>query len=337
MTRNNLILLAVILLALNLNACAKQDGPGAGISTIMPGQSFAGQLPPLSDSEVETAENLKKTVKILSEEIGERNTKNPENLEKSARYLESVFREYGYQPQRNSYEYKSVDVSNIYVVKSASRKTDRTIVIGAHYDSLHGTVGANDNASGVAVLLELARMLKTISLEANLHFVGFVNEEPPYFQTADMGSVVYAKRLRQQRIKVIAMYSLETMGAYYDDAGSQSYPFPLDAYYPDVGNFIAFVSNPYSKQLLEKSIKQFREMAVVPSEGLSAPEVLEGVSWSDHWSFWQEGYPAVMITDTAPFRYEHYHKTSDSFDKIDYQRMSRVTHGIAKMIQKIAK
>ena len=152
-----------------------------------------------------------------------------------------------------------------------------------------------------------------------------------------MGSLVYAKKLRKQGVDIVAMYSLETMGAYYNTKGSQQYPYPLGQYYPDTANFIAFVSDAQSRALLKKSVKIFRDTAKIPSEGLSAPEELEGISWSDHWSFWQEGYPAIMITDTAPFRYKHYHQVTDTYDKIDYSRMSRVTYGISQMLQQVAK
>lgn len=318
-------------------SCSKKEqAVEPSILTTMPGASYVSMPPTPTDNLIQTSERLLKTVKTLSVDIGERNIGKIKNLNKASNYIKGKLKNQGYNIESNSYTYKNHTVENIYTIKPAANKTDKVIVVGAHYDSLFGTVGANDNASGIAVLLELAKILKNKKLGANIHFVAFANEEPPYFKTENMGSVIYAKKLRKQKENVIAMYSLETMGAYYDNKGSQQYPFPLGQYYPDVGNFIAFVSDDKSRTLLKDSIKLFRDNAEIPSEGLSAPEDLEGVSWSDHWAFWQAGYPALMITDTAPFRYEHYHQLTDTYEKIDYLRMSRVTHGISQMLQKIA-
>jgi len=337
-------LTAIVLIL--LTSCSKQEetNTSPAILTVMPGDSYSSALPKATNNVLQTSINLLNTVKTLSVDIGERNIEMITNLDKSANYIKKKFQEYGYQPALNSYQYKALNsyqhkehtVSNVYAIKPAKNKTNNVIILGAHYDSLSGTVGANDNASGVAVLLELARILQVEKLDTNIHFVAFTNEEPPYFKSNSMGSVVYAKKLRKEKNNVIAMYSLETMGAYYDDKASQHYPYPLGQYYPDVGNFIAFVSNVSSRALLKDSIKIFRDVAKIPSEGLSAPADLEGVSWSDHWAFWQQGYPALMITDTAPFRYKHYHKSTDTYKKIDYIRMSRVTYGISHMIQEMA-
>ena len=209
---------------------------------------------------------------------------------------------------------------------------DEIVVIGAHYDTVSGSPGANDNGSGVAALLALARRFAARPVARTLRFVAFVNEEQPYFQTYAMGSRVYARRCGQRREKVVAAVSLETIGYFSDAAGSQKYPPLLSAVYPTTGNFIGFVSDLRSLPLVDRVTAAFRRRARFPSEKGAMPSALPGVGWSDHWSFWQEGYPAVMVTDTAPYRYPHYHLASDTPDKIDYDRLARVVDGLVGVV-----
>jgi hypothetical protein len=162
--------------------------------------------------------------------------------------------------------------------------------------------------------------------------VAFVNEEPPYFTTSQMGSFVYAKECRKRKDKITAMLSLETIGFYSDQDGSQSYPPPLSLFYPSKGNFIGFVGNLSSRRLVRRVVGSFREHAKFPSEGAALPGWVPGVFWSDHWSFWKHGYHALMVTDTAPFRYVHYHTPEDTIDKIDFERLARVVAGLEKVV-----
>jgi hypothetical protein len=164
----------------------------------------------------------------------------------------------------------------------------------------------------------------------------FVNEEPPNFQTANMGSWVYARQLRQGGVPVSAMLSLETIGFYSDESGSQKYPPPLSYFYPDKGNFIAIVGNTNSRTLVRESIRNFRESTRFPSEGIAAPENWLGIGWSDQWSFWQEGYPGIMVTDTALFRYPAYHTPADTVDKVNFDRAARVVEGIGNVVEDLA-
>ena len=165
----------------------------------------------------------------------------------------------------------------------------------------------------------------------------FVNEEPPHFQTESMGSLVYARELRQSGIPVSAMISLETIGYYFDASGSQKYPaLLLSLFYPDRGNFIGFVGNSESRDLVRRAIRSFRASAQFPSEAVAAPASLPGVGWSDQWSFWQQGYPAIMITDTAAFRYPYYHTPLDTIDKIDFEKMARVVDGVRSVVVSLA-
>jgi len=219
-----------------------------------------------------------------------------------------------------------------------SDRRNEIIVIGAHYDTaedsnLQGTVSVNDNASGIAGLIALARSFAGTRPSRTIRFIAFVNEEPASFKTKDMGSLVYVRRARKQVDRIVAMISLETIGYYSGEPGSQKYPLVLDRIYHDTGNFIGFVSNISSRELVRESIALFRSAATIPSEGLAAPESIRGIGWSDHWSFWQMGYPGIMVTDTAPFRYPHYHSPNDTPDKLDFERMGRIVKGLEAMVR----
>jgi Zn-dependent M28 family amino/carboxypeptidase len=169
-----------------------------------------------------------------------------------------------------------------------------------------------------------------------VRFVFFVNEEPPYFQTERMGSLVYADRARAKNENIIAMISIESIGYYSDEPDSQDYPPGFSLLYPDRGNFIAFVGDFESRDLVKSTIEDFRLGRLLPSEGLAAPFAMPGVGWSDHWSFAVNGYPAVMVTDTAPFRNPHYHTESDRPDTLDYDRMALVVRGLMLVVRILA-
>lgn len=170
----------------------------------------------------------------------------------------------------------------------------------------------------------------------SVRFVLFVNEEPPFFQTEQMGSLVYARRCRQRNERVTAMLSLETIGYYSDKKGSQQYPAPFNMFYPDTGNFIGFIGNIESKSLIKQATAGFRRHAKFPSQGGAIPDAVAGVGWSDHWAFWQAGYPALMVTDTAPFRYPYYHDPRDKPGRLDYERMARVVEGLENVVADLA-
>ena len=299
----------------------------------MPGKSHTGSLTPLTAEERLLAERLRTDVTLLAGAIGERNTNHYPQLQQAASFITDRFRQTGYAVREESYQAAGKEVMNIEAEVKGVGQPDEIVVIGAHYDSLPDTPGANDNASGVAALLELARRFKHATPGRTVRFVAFVNEEPPFFQTDLMGSRVYAANARKRGDKVVAMLALETIGYYSDQAGSQHYPPPFSIFYPDTGNFIGFVGNFASRSLVQTSIKTFRETTRFPSEGLAAPAFIPGIGWSDQWAFWQEGYPGIMITDTAPFRYPQYHEREDTPDKLDYERMARVVSGIGRVVE----
>jgi Zn-dependent M28 family amino/carboxypeptidase len=206
------------------------------------------------------------------------------------------------------------------------------VIVGAHYDSVPGSPAANDNASGVAGILALADRFRGRDASRALRFVAFVNEEAPYAHTEQMGSWVYARRCRQRQEKVTAMLSLETIGYYSDKPKSQRYPPLIGWLYPSTADFIAFVGNTRHAGLVRQVTGSFRRHEPFPSQGGALPEVVSDIGRSDHWSFWQEGYPALMVTDTAPFRYPYYHTPDDTADKIDFERTARVVRGLEHVI-----
>jgi len=216
------------------------------------------------------------------------------------------------------------------------RGSDEIVVIGAHYDTILGSPGADDNGSGVAALLAIARRFAHEKPARTLRFVAFANEEPPYFTTEQMGSWVYAKGCHDRHERVVAMMSIEAVGYYRDTPGSQQYPAMLDAVYPTTANFIAFASNLRSHGLLQRCVEVFRGHATVPSEGAALPEDIPGIGWSDQWSFWRFGYDAIMVTDTALFRNPHYHQRSDLPDTLDYERFARVVEGLMAVVRSLA-
>ncbi len=302
----------------------------------MPNRSYSGPFQPLSENEELLRERIKKHINILAEKIGERNIWHYDKLEASADYIEKTFEDLGYKVELQEFQIEGVTLKNLEAELIGTSRPEKIIVVGAHYDSVIGSPGANDNASGVAAILEIARLIAGEELSQSVRFVAFVNEEPPFFQTKDMGSRVYASRSRKRGEQIVAMLSIETIGFYSEDPRSQHYPFPFSFFYPHTGNFIGFVSNLSSRNLVQKAITTFRENTAFPSEGVAAPGWITGIGWSDHWSFWKEGYPAIMITDTAPYRYKHYHAPEDTIDKIDYARMARVVEGLARVVTQLA-
>jgi len=305
--------------------------------TSMPGKSFSGTLPPLSAEESQIRANLNQHVNYLAGTIGERNVIAYESLQKTAQYIEDNFKALGYTVQPQEYMVQMRKVRNLIAEIHGGAKASEIVAIGAHYDTVYDCPGADDNTSGVAALLELARLLKSSHPARTIRFVAFVNEEPPWFQTEDMGSLVYAEQAHKLKENLVAAVSLETIGMYSDAEGSQQYPQGFKSLYPSRGNFITFIGDLSSHGLVRDAVRSFRAAVQFPSEGSSAPGAIPGIGWSDHWSFWQEGYPAIMVTDTAPFRNPNYHRPTDTADTLDYDRMARVVHGLVRVATDLGK
>jgi Zn-dependent M28 family amino/carboxypeptidase len=297
----------------------------------MPGKSYAGSLPPLTNEQITLRDAVKYDMKQLADKIGERNIYQYANLCEAADFIQSSFEQSGYEVKRQSYGVAGKTCYNIEVEITGDKQANEFVIVGAHYDTVFDCPGANDNASGVAALLELAKTFFGKKNSRSLRFVAFANEEPPHFQYGTMGSLVYAKRCRERNEKIIAMLSLETIGYYSEQPGSQHYPFPVGFFYPSTANFIAFVGNISSRKLVRKVVESFRRKVHFPSEGGAWPGFITGIGWSDHWAFWQMGYPAIMVTDTALFRYSQYHTPQDTSDRICYEHLTRVVDGL-KMV-----
>jgi hypothetical protein len=302
----------------------------------MPGHSYVGALAPLSAAEMTVRDHLGQHVHRLAGELGERHIWRPAALEQAVRYIETTWHGQGYKVARQPFVVDTQTVYNLEVALPGGSRRDEIVLVGAHYDTVPGSPGANDNATGTATVLELAHLLMEQQLPRTVRLVAFVNEEVPFFQHDTMGSWVYARRSHTLGERIVAMLSIETIGYYSDAVGSQHYPFPFGLFYPRSGNFIGFVGNIASRALVQRSLAAFRQHTAFPSEGVAAPGWMTGIGWSDHGAFWHEGYPALMVTDTALFRYAPYHTSADTPDQINYDRMARVVVGLARVITTLA-
>jgi len=302
----------------------------------MPGESISTGLSPLTNEQRELSYRLEQHVMKLAGEIGERNDSNPIAYNNAADFIAETLQESGLVPYEEELGDK-LQYRNIIAEHYGITHPEELIIVGAHYDTVWLSSGADDNASGVAVMLEIARQLKTKQLARTIRFVAFANEEYPHFLTDNMGSLFHAKRSYEREDKIIAMLSLEMLGYFSDEVDSQTYPSPLSWFYPNKANFIAFVSDFSSRHLLKKSIGIFRKSMSFPSEGLTAPVALiPDVRRSDQAAFWRYNYPAFMVTDTAAYRYNAYHNAKDAPDRPDYGAMTRVTTGLIAVLEELA-
>lgn len=298
---------------------------------------------------MEVATRLQEHVRMLAGDIGARNlVTSPDALESAGNYIEHVFKSIGYQTERQDFNVETsgelvqlsssgISCRNVSrVARNIIAKTSDSaeiIVLGAHYDSVHDCPAANDNASGVAVLLEVARLLSGVSVQKQIRFVAFTNEEPPFFRTPEMGSYRYARLCHERRDNIVGMYCLETVGFYTDEPNSQKSPFPaLNFLLPRIGNFVLFVSNWSSRSLMNKGFAAFKKGCSLPAKQITLPEQFAQMSFSDHHSFWAFDFPAVMITDTAHYRYPHYHEKTDTYEKLNYAALAEVVKGVAGLL-----
>jgi len=274
----------------------------------------------------EITKNLYRHVAHLSVKIGERHLWRNGSLSQAAEYIESVLTSYGYEVWRQTYSCYSKGVSNLIVEKKGN--DGEVLIIGAHYDTVPGTPGADDNASGLAGLLELARLHQPCSNRRTLVFAAFVNEEPPCFGSHHMGSWVYAKHLRERNVPVVLMISLEMIG-YFKHEITQKYPLPcMRFFYPRTADFIGVVGNFPSRKYVSQFKKGIRKHSTILSCSLTAPEFFGGINLSDNYSFWQHGYRAIMITDTSFFRNRNYHLETDTIDTLHFEQMAEVVRGL---------
>jgi len=300
----------------------------------MPGRSFHGTPPSLTPVQLALRDALRRDVHTLAGDIGELNVTVRDGYARAAAFIEQSFRDSGYATSRQTYVVDGVDCSNI--VAEVKGTSDEVVVVGAHYDTVDDSPGADDNGSGVAALLALARHFAKATPKRTIRFIAFANEEPPYFTTDRMGSFIAARTATGRGDRIVAMLSLETIGYFNEAPHSQAYPAMLERVFPSTGNFIAFVSNTSSGALLRHCVDVFRKHATIPSEGAALPEAIPGIAWSDQWSYWRHGVPAVMVTDTALFRNPNYHTPHDTPETLDYDRLARVVDGLGFVIEDLS-
>jgi hypothetical protein len=280
-------------------------------------------------------ERLEAHVRALSERFVPRDSTHPENLERAAVYLEEALTRAGGQVESQRYEVDGRPYRN--VLARFGPEAGERIVVGAHYDAVRTTPGADDNASGVAGLLELAALLGQHPPSMRVDLVGYTLEEMPHFHTGQMGSQVHAKSLREAGVAVRAMFSLEMLGTFNDAPDSQRYPVAaLKLSHPDRGNFIAVIGRVGEGPLVRTIAEAMRAATPLPVEHLNAPRTVQGVDFSDHASYWDVNYPAVMVTDTAFFRNPRYHTAGDTWDTLDYPRMAQVVQGVHCAVRALA-
>jgi Zn-dependent M28 family amino/carboxypeptidase len=271
---------------------------------------------------------LRSHVDRLAADIGERNVFRPSALAAARDYITGEWQNQGYRVASHWYDVGRLRCANLEVTRLGSSEPRQILLVGAHYDSISGSPGANDNASGVAALLELSRLFAAATPRVTVRFVAFVNEEPPFFFGGQQGSLVYARNARQQGDDIRLMMSLETIGYYSDRSGSQHYPPFFRYFYPDRGNFLGFVSDFRSAGMVHRLARLFRARSDFPLEHVATFRFVPGVAWSDHFSFWRAGFRALMVTDTAFYRYPFYHSADDTPDKLTYPQLAQVTTGL---------
>ena len=271
---------------------------------------------------------LKAHVDQLAGAIGERHVLRIEALDAARAYIEAEWTAQGYSVTHQWYEIGRERCANLEITRPGAVRETEILLLGAHYDTVPGSPGANDNGSGIAALLEISRLFRDVEPEMSVRFVAFVNEEPPFFKSRTQGSMIYARAARMRGDDIRLMAALETIGFYSDKPGSQRYPPLFKLFYPSKGNFIGFVSDLRSRRLMRQLVGAFKANSDFPVEHAATFRIVPGVSWSDHWSFWRQGYPAVMITDTAFYRYPYYHTQWDMPDRLAYPAFARATDGL---------
>jgi Zn-dependent M28 family amino/carboxypeptidase len=281
-------------------------------------------------------QRIEKHLHLLTGEIGERSVRRWENHAQTRDALQEIFQRIGLRTTLETYDYKGTPVANVIAEINPGKQPVQRYLVGAHYDSVAGTVGADDNASGVAVLLELATVLQEnrtlLDPDLSIRLVAFALEEPPVFSTSYMGSKVHARTMKANHEQLTGMICLEMVGFTCHRKGCQSYPFPLQFMnYPQTGDFIGIVGNYRSRKFTASLMDAFLNNPALPAISLSVPFngwLMPAIRLSDHAPFWDQGFNAVMITDTAFYRNPHYHRPSDTMDTLDIDFMAELVRSL---------
>lgn len=283
-------------------------------------------------------EELKRHVAALVSTPEPRNFQNLNSLNQAADYIRKTWEAQGYEVHEQLFEADGRQYKNLIVRAAPGARvtgdSQAILVIGAHYDVAHNQSGADDNASGVAGLLELTRLAKLYPPRRPVEFAAYTLEEPPYFSTQDMGSSMHARSLKEAGASVKAMISLEMIGFFSEAPGSQSFPIPgLALFYPNRGSFIALVGKLGDWTFVRELKTLMQPKSRVDVKSINAPSWVPGIDFSDHMNFWKLGFPAVMITDTAFMRNPNYHQPTDTIETLDFEKMAEVVHGVSGIIE----
>lgn len=294
-----------------------------------------------TEGEHRLGQRLRTHVEHLAVSIGPRHISLPGTIDAAANYVAQQLAAQGETVWRFPYSVAGHEVANLVLERRGTTRPDEIVIIGAHYDTLVETPGADDNASAVAILLEVARLTHAHTAGRTIRFVAFPCEELPYYETANQGSRQYAKLCRDKGEKIVGMLCLEMVGYFTDEPKSQRIPKEMprffSALFPKRGNFLAAISNIPSFLLLCRFRIGFERTVRFPLYAVPLPEIVHSIRRSDHSSFWDNGYPAISITDTSLLRNPHYHKPTDLPDTLDYSRMARVATGVAGALMYVAK
>ncbi|RMF60568.1 MAG: M28 family peptidase [Calditrichaeota bacterium] len=298
----------------------------------MPGNSYDGPLPPLTPQQANLEKELRYHVNMIAEQIGERHIHAYQNLMSAADYITYELENYGYSVDRFPFTVHGKTLYNLVAEIPGKKYRDEILIIGTNYDSYPGSRGANENGSGVAAVLSMAKYFSEAQISRTLRFVFFPNSYPPFSQSPEMGSMKYARLCASEKENIVGMLHIASLGYYSNEENSQDFPIPLKWLYPRKANFVMFSGNTSSIDLVKETVKYFRENARFPSEGITFPDTASGIGIADQWAFWQHGYPALMITDTSPYRYPYHHSPDDTPNHINFEAMSRVVSGLEQVV-----
>ncbi len=308
-----------------------------GYMTAMPGELHTGALVPLTEEEQSCSDRIQATVEMLSKDIGSRGNESPSNLLEAEGYLQGLLHHAGCTVRTIDFDGRTGTTHHLEVEFKGQIKADEIVVIAAHYDTAVHVPGADTDASGCAAVVELARTFAEVPVERTLRFVLFSGCSPPRAGGDQSGSAAYAREARKKGEKIVAAICIDSIGYYKDAPGTESVPFPFNTLYPDAANFVAFVSDFNSRDLLRTCIQTFRFGTRFPCEGISVPGFTPGASESDQAPFWKQDYAALLVTDTGSLRSTTTGTPSDTPDRLDYQRMARVVQGLTNVITGLTK